>query len=88
METKFNEYADAAGTPQLDCGTGITRVTAPSSEGGPNGPVFPDPDAPPRVSTRRHGVMAMNVSPVPPAVPVLAAAGLRRAQFFSAIPSG
>ena len=35
METKFMEYATAAGTPQLDEGTGTTR--APGSEdGAPN----------------------------------------------------
>jgi hypothetical protein len=55
----FNEYAWAvAGMEQavLDC-KGKVRLIPPASDGGPNAPERPFP----RVSTTRHGVMAMKV---------------------------
>jgi hypothetical protein len=57
--------------PQLEPGTGITRLTWPicegsaSSDGGPNAPVNPDPA---RVSNRRQGGMATNARGVAPAL--------------------
>jgi hypothetical protein len=64
METKFMEYATAAGTPQFEDGTGTTRACPATSDGAPNAPVFPEPPAP-RVSITRHGVMAINTKPAP-----------------------
>jgi hypothetical protein len=92
MDTKFIEYAAAAGTPQLDKGTGMTRGWPPTSEGGPNGPVFPEPPSL-RVSITRQGVMEMNISPealLPAAALWSVAAGSldgRTAQFFTGIES-
>ena len=64
METKFMEYATAAGTPQLEDGTETTRACPAMSDGAPNAPVLPEPPAP-RVSMTRHGVMAINTKPPP-----------------------
>jgi hypothetical protein len=72
METKFMEYATAAGTPQLEEGTGTTRACPATSDGAPNAPVLPEPPAP-RVSMTRHGVMAINTKPAP--LPVAAVDG-------------
>jgi hypothetical protein len=58
----FIEYAAAAGTPQLDVGTGTMRAWLATSDGGPNNPVLPEPPWP-RVSIMRQGVMAMNTNP-------------------------
>jgi hypothetical protein len=84
IETKFNEYAAAGGTPQLDEGIGSMRETAPTNDGGPNGPVVPV-----RVSNTRHGVIAINTKPAVGAGVVVksaatAAAVLAGGQFFSA----
>jgi hypothetical protein len=90
METKFIEYAAATGTPQLDEGTGTTRAWPATNEGGPNGPVSPEPPWL-RVSMTRQGVIAMNTNPgvVPAAAwlwsPSVWAPALGTAQFFTGI---
>jgi hypothetical protein len=93
MDTKFSEYASEAGTPQFDAGTGTTRGWFATSEGGPNGPVLPEPPTL-RVSINRQGVVDTNTKPAEPfavaALCAFAARSLRpgTAQFFTGTESG